>query len=161
MGMIGIPTVGDPTQPVKRDGVDQHGNTIVAPRGPYMPKPTDAVMMPPGMGQPPMPANPMFFVSLEEGGACLRRLLASGVVPANAKLVDHPEALGPVVYGLDGRRVWCIDCVVSVANPDGPGSLPVNISTPVGMILWMEYTYPNKRLYADPSQCGITMRVAD
>lgn len=124
-------------------------NVVKAPPPIYKPPPTDALMW--FIGLTMQPANPIFFSSNAEAQACLDRLKTNNVIPASANIVDNPWALGPVMYGHDGRRVWCIEF-----TQDG-----ANFSEPVGRILWMEATYPNKRLYADPAQSGITFRTSD
>lgn len=175
---------GDPTKPVVRGpGVDPHGNPVTGPIqpepvinpgsvlepsqrkaalhpeiGPYAPvynaPPTDSFMM--GIGTfDQQPVNPTFFTSYPEAFGCLQRLIYKGVVPQDAQLVDESFALYPLlVLGHDGRRVWCIEFALS-GNPPAPS---VNISTPVGKILFYEFTYPNKRLVIQGS--GITIDIA-
>lgn len=93
----------------------------------YIPPPTNAVLYMGGFTA--QPVNPFFVCSLTEAQAMLSELLAAGVVPAEAKIADHPEELGIVIYGSDGRHVYCIDFT--------------GVSQPVGMLLAMKTEYAN------------------
>lgn len=66
------------------------------------PTPTDAVVY--LNGHSPQPANPIFFTTEAEARELLADLTAHINIP-NPKLLDVSYALGPVVYGQDGRRV--------------------------------------------------------
>ena len=83
------------------------------------PTPTDAVLLAPGKGQPNMPANGRFFTTEAENAVLKASLVESGLVPASATFIDAAYALGPVVYGRDGRRVWAIAWHEPFTDSDG------------------------------------------
>jgi hypothetical protein len=67
------------------------------------PTPTDAVIY--LAGHVSQPANPVFFVTMDEAQALKNDLVANSICPGSAKIVDVSYALGPIVYGVDGRYV--------------------------------------------------------
>lgn len=113
------------------------------PKLPYRPPPTDAYTQLAGWDRGPVDA--LLFSSDDEADACLKRMIDTKVIPPTATLVDDQYAYGPIIYGKDGRKIWCIWFKLKGQQYEEP----------VGRILWLEGNYPGIKLWANPDSSGI------
>lgn len=116
---------------------------------PYKPIPTDAVMITWG-GFKPQPANPLFFSTWNDAVTMLAELAKNCEgLPSGVLIRDAPENLGPVIYGMDGRKVYCIE--FSTMKED----VKYNFSVSVGQLMWMQFTYPDYKWKISYEESGI------
>lgn len=93
---------------------------------------TDAVLF--LNGHDPQPANPWFFLTLAQAEETKASLVAADIVPASATIHESAFALGPVMYGKDGRAVWALSW--KEKDESGEAILWVPWDIQLGLLYW-------------------------